>query len=298
MKKIVVLLSTYNGAQYLEEQLRSLDSQQGVCVSILVRDDGSTDGTQVILNKWQSQGKLKWYSGNNIGPARSFLDLINKAEDIDYYAFCDQDDVWMNDKLKVAIEKMSTIDADLYYSSYSTTDHNLRILEESIQKPVMKTLGQALVYASVTGCTVVFTQKLAKEVKRYSPQKLMMHDSWLFKIALALNHTIYYDKQSHILYRQHNCNVIGDHKSWKVRWKNRMSRIVSSARKRYDEARELYEGYKGIMSDNQLQVILPLIDYYNRPLWYRLRVAFNKKYRTGIIHSDYLFKIAILLKRY
>jgi len=298
MDKVLVLLSTYNGALYLEEQLISLVSQKGVSVSILVRDDGSTDGTRAILEKWQSQGKLKWYTGDNIGPAHSFLDLIYRAEEIDYYAFCDQDDVWMENKLKVAIEKMNSIGADLYYSSYSTTDNSLKILAESVQKPVINTLAQALVYASVTGCTMVFTQQLAKVVKRYMPSKLMMHDSWLFKIALALEHKIYYDKQSYILYRQHGNNVIGDHKSWYARWKGRMIRIMKSDRKRYDEMKELYEGYNDIMPADQLQSIIPLLDYYKRHIWYRIRVAFNKKYVTGVTHSDNLFKIAILLKKF
>lgn len=298
MDNIAVLISTYNGEPYLEEQLISLDSQKGVNLSILVRDDGSTDGTQTILNEWQSRGKLKWYSGANLGPARSFLDMVINAEDADYYAFCDQDDVWMDDKLKVAVEKLKKAEADLYYSAYSTVDSNLTVLAESIQKPIMNTLGQALVFASVTGCTMVFTHKLAMLVKRYMPSKLMMHDSWIFKIALAMECRIYYDQQSHILYRQHGNNVIGDHKSWKVRWENRMSRMMSGVRKRYDEMRELYEGYNSIMPEKQLQVIKPLIDYYKRPIWYRFKVAFDKKYRTGVLKNDLIFKVAIFLKQF
>lgn len=291
-------MSTYNGEKYLEEQLCSIISQKGVDVSILVRDDGSTDCTKKILNEWQSQGKLEWYSGDNLGPARSFLDLLNKAQDADYYAFCDQDDVWMIDKLKVAIEKIKDYDADLYYSSYTTVDSNLQVLSESIQKPIMNTLGQALVFASVTGCTMVFTQRLAKVVKRYTPYNIMMHDSWLFKVALAMEYKIYYDKTSYILYRQHNNNVIGDHKRWYVRWRNKMARRLSGDRKRYDEMKELYEGYNDIMHENQLQVIKPLIDYFNRPLWYRFRVALDNKYRTGVINKDVLFRVAVLLKKF
>lgn len=65
--KVIVLLSTYNGEKYLQEQLQSLAAQEDVEVEILARDDGSKDGTTAILNKWQERGLLKWYSTTNIG---------------------------------------------------------------------------------------------------------------------------------------------------------------------------------------------------------------------------------------
>ena len=69
---MVVLLSTYNGERFLEEQLESIVAQKGVKPTIIVRDDGSTDRTREILDKWQERGRLRWYNGPNMGPARSF----------------------------------------------------------------------------------------------------------------------------------------------------------------------------------------------------------------------------------
>lgn len=103
---VCVLLSTYNGEKYLEEQLNSLIKQEDVELRILVRDDGSKDRTHEILDKWQKRGHINWYEGKNKGAAQSFMDLIYNAPEADYYAFCDQDDVWLPEKLKVAIDKI------------------------------------------------------------------------------------------------------------------------------------------------------------------------------------------------
>ena len=106
MKRVNVLLSSYNGEAFIEEQLQSVAAQEGVTTNIIVRDDGSTDGTRDILDRWQESGKLTWYGGDNIGWSDSFMHLLVHAPEADYYAFCDQDDIWMPDKLKVAVEHL------------------------------------------------------------------------------------------------------------------------------------------------------------------------------------------------
>ena len=85
MKRVCVLISTYNGEKYLEEQLESIVSQKDVEVDILVRDDGSKDDTKKILDTWTQKSNLKWYQGENLGFALSFLDLVKNASDYDYY---------------------------------------------------------------------------------------------------------------------------------------------------------------------------------------------------------------------
>ena len=79
MKSVLILMSTYNGEKYLKTQIDSLLAQKNVNVSIVVRDDGSTDGTVSILNEYKNRNALEWYSGKNMGPAGSFLDLIYNA---------------------------------------------------------------------------------------------------------------------------------------------------------------------------------------------------------------------------
>ena len=100
MDKVQVLLSTYNGEKYLQEQIESIIRQEDVEISLLIRDDGSCDKTiEIIENLKRKNSNIIYYSGNNLGPARSFMDLINKSGNFDYYAFSDQDDVWKSKKL-------------------------------------------------------------------------------------------------------------------------------------------------------------------------------------------------------
>ena len=130
MKKIMILLATYNGERYLEEQLESLILQKNVIFKILVRDDGSTDGTLDILRRWEKNGQLTWYSGTHTGVQMGYYELMKKAGEYesDFFAFCDQDDRWDPDKLETAVKELSqfpdTMPA-LYYSGQRLTDENL-----------------------------------------------------------------------------------------------------------------------------------------------------------------------------
>ena len=105
--KVIILMSVYNGENFIEEQLNSIFSQTGDFeIEVWVRDDGSKDGTISILKKYEEEKKLYWYSGENLKPAHSFMDLIMHSCKADYYAFSDQDDVWLNDKLKRSIKRL------------------------------------------------------------------------------------------------------------------------------------------------------------------------------------------------
>ena len=103
--KVQVLLSAYNGEKYIQEQIDSILNQSNVEVSLLIRNDGSTDDTRKILDS-QSTQNIKCINDKNIGLVRSFVELINQADEAEYYAFSDQDDVWDNDKLCSAISML------------------------------------------------------------------------------------------------------------------------------------------------------------------------------------------------
>ena len=111
MKNVTVLMSTYNGETYLKEQIDSILAQEGIRVKLLVRDDGSKDSTQQILDDYSKRGLLEWYKGENLKSARSFMNLVDTVSlDADYYAFSDQDDFWEKDKLSRAIDMLNQFD--------------------------------------------------------------------------------------------------------------------------------------------------------------------------------------------
>lgn len=102
---VSVLMSTYNGAKYIREQIDSILNQKDVNVELLIRDDGSSDNTAEICKEYQKKNtNIRFYQGENIGVGKSFMELLKKAPEADYYSFSDQDDVWLEDKLSRAVK--------------------------------------------------------------------------------------------------------------------------------------------------------------------------------------------------
>lgn len=136
-KKVIILLSTYNGEKYIEQQINSLLKQTYKNINIYVRDDGSKDGTLEILKKYEEKGEIFLIQGKNIGFINSFMELLKKVEKADYYSFCDQDDVWNEDKIERAVRALEKEDNDkilLYASNYEFYDSNMEFLGKSPYK--------------------------------------------------------------------------------------------------------------------------------------------------------------------
>ena len=113
--KVLVLMSTYNGERFLREQLDSILSQEGVEIILRVRDDGSKDNTCQILSDYAAKHKnIEWKACENVGFVKSFSALVRMAADsdsnADYFAFADQDDIWMPQKLATACKALATKD--------------------------------------------------------------------------------------------------------------------------------------------------------------------------------------------
>ena len=126
---ITVLMSTYNGEKYLQEQLDSIFAQRDVTLHLIVRDDCSTDSTVELLRENQKKHpEMQVFIGSrNLKPCRSFFKLISENTSDDYYALSDQDDIWDEDKLIIAIKKLQKCDTTkpaLYFSNFRIVDEN------------------------------------------------------------------------------------------------------------------------------------------------------------------------------
>ncbi len=247
-RHVSVLLSSYNGEKYIEEQIESVWKQKDVEVSVLVRDDGSKDSTLSILDRLGRKGDLSHYTGGNMGPARSFMQLLKDAGDDEYYAFCDQDDFWKPEKLSVAVgmlEESSDVPA-LYVGQTQLADAALSPLPTTPIHPLL-TFGESLVYEFAAGCTMVMNRKLRDIAVSHTPSYLKMHDVWVYSIALAIGAKVVFDPEPHILYRQHTGNAVGQGFGITEAWKRRLRRIFNGEHSRYRRAVELREGFLGLM---------------------------------------------------
>ena len=183
---------------------------------------------------------------------------------------------------------------------YITASLDGKIIEENVKNHLHKdSLGTSFVDLSVTGCTMVFTRRLRENLILYSPQKIMMHDSWVYKVALCLGYKVVYDPIAHIYYRQHSQNVIGAKKDWKKKWESRYRRWFKSVtNRRYSEVCELYNGYKSLMPPESLSVIEPIIEYKSKNVLSRFLTAKRKVYRTGVLKIDIPFLMSFTAKKY
>ncbi|MBO5261304.1 MAG: glycosyltransferase family 2 protein [Coprococcus sp.] len=215
MNKVVVLMSTYNGEKYIEEQLYSILSQSDVDIKLIIRDDGSNDSTiDIIRNYMERDSRIKLIIGENYGPAFSFWNLLQSASDCDYYAFSDQDDVWDKDKLKIAIDSIKCnkeIPALYYSNTRLVNSDNTYIIQSkhSSYESIIPTFSQLVMENNAVGCTMVWNRKLQGIAREITPKSMRMHDHLLFLICKLCGGFVFHDKTSHINYRQHNTNVIG-----------------------------------------------------------------------------------------
>lgn len=266
--KILVLMSTYNGEKFLQAQLDSLYAQTRP-VDILIRDDGSTDSTRDILEKNKAQGKLDWYGGENLNSSRSFWNLVRNAPQADFYAFCDQDDVWLEDKVDVAVRALCEAGDDtsrplLYCGTVSPVTVDLEPIAYQTLSSVGKTdFAHALLYSLSAGCTFVFNAAAIEQMRKYDMEKqcVTYHD-WLTHKIVAMTGEIVYDKQPHILYRQHGNNVVGaGRKNISGFFRRLKNLFYTSASVRSDVAKSLYEVY-GEDLDEKNKDILRTVAFY------------------------------------
>lgn len=296
-RRVVVLLSTFNGQQYLVEQLESLLAQRSVELDILVRDDGSTDSTIEILSHYQDRNLLRFFAGPNVGAARSFLTLTLLAGDADYYAFSDQDDVWDSDKLSIAVDSLSRTDPGTPYLYHSA----VRLVDESLQplsgrsKPNHVTppnLLSALVLNSAAGCTMVFNRALLELVRTSRSVQPSMHDAWILRVCMACGGGVISDRDPHLSYRQHANNAIGGAHTLIGRANRRFETLRTRQRLRENDALNILECYGDSLSEENRDVV-GHVAYYRRSLRNTLALLFSPKLRFPSLEHRLSFIVGV-----
>lgn len=277
--KVCVLLSTYNGKKYFAEQVNSILNQKDVDIYILIRDDGSSDGTLDIIRDYIGRYPEKIECVNledsfNVGWRQSFFNLLEYAsshylDEMDFFSFADQDDVWLNDKLVKACDQLSNIrDEGLYFSNTTVVDEALHYLRMGLcfySGSVMDILNKP----SACGCTMVFNRKYASWFGGLLKKNVVYpcaHDALLYYLALYADVQIIYDTKSYILYRQHDNNVVGSLKKetlydWVIK-----IRKVFLKREHYNQriARFIVQNFAQFTDENRK--LLELIILYNSSL--------------------------------
>lgn len=299
--KLVVLMSTYNGEKYLREQLESILSQDLRPTKILIRDDGSSDDTVNILEDYASNyNYIEYYCGKNIGPAKSFFDLINKAEVYDYYALCDQDDVWFNDKLSVAVNKLEQEEKDiplLYAGRFVLTDEKLNPLKTEMSELYSFTdFAHSLIYHSAPGCTFVFNSKARDQIIKYDIERqyCVIHDAIIHKVVTLFGKMIL-DETPHMYYRQHKSNVYGLNSKGAKEFVHRVKNFLFGNIKGYrsNSAKSLLDVY-GNQCSNTNNELMDIVANYKYNKQFKERLINDDCFKTNTI-NDVFFRILVII---
>lgn len=299
MVKVAVLMSTYNGEKYLKSQIDSVINQIDCEVHFFARDDGSKDNTCSILNEYQSKGMLDWYSGNNMGPAYSFLDLLKHSPECDCYAFCDQDDIWYKDKLSRASKKLNKDKIEVYYSNTRLVNEKGKKLNVLGYNDKQKMSMNAFVCSGgIIGCTMVISHKLRDIIINHDiPKNIIMHDYYIAIVCLELGGNIIYDSIPSMDYRQHTNNVVGIPTGKKMILKQRLNFILQKRKKTIDnQAIEIYRVYEREISVKNAK-FLKKVSNYKKSIFAQLSLAFSLRTKYSSWKSSLFNRITILLKR-
>lgn len=223
LPKVAVLLCTYNPNQYLVNQLQSIDTQNYPNISIWISRDSEDQKTAHILEEYNarySKAKIeKIVRGPGTGFASNFLSLIERKEiEADYFAYCDQDDIWHEDKIERAVKKLGSTPKEipaLYCSRTNLVDKNGNHIGYS---PLFKrppSFKNALVQNIAGGNTMVLNRAARDLLQKIGRVDVVCHDWWTYLLVTAAGGVVFYDAKPGISYRQHGGNLIGANSNWR-----------------------------------------------------------------------------------
>jgi len=301
-------MATYNGEKYIGEQLESLLAQTYTDWQLIVRDDCSSDKTMDILRSYQQKYpqkiqviKAETPSG---GAAQNFFKLLDYVEN-DYVMFCDQDDVWLPNKIALTMERMQESEGRygrdmpiLVHTDLWVVDENLQTLNPSFfamakMNPLKNTLNDLLVTNTVSGCTMMINKALLNQTVIPSRDALM-HDSWIALVAQLFGEIVTLRKAT-LRYRQHGNNSCGvksvNTMSYYSEKLGNLEKVHKGLVAQYRNAGEFKRVYGDKMTKEQIE----MLDCYSRfdSMNIFQRLYYLKKY--GLFKKGIVRKIGQLL---
>lgn len=292
-KKVQVLMSTYNGERFLREQIESLLGQSWKDLEILIRDDGSKDRTREILKEYSDKhDNIQIYLESNLGVTRSFFELLKKS-DADYAAFCDQDDIWLENKIEAAVAKLKQEDGPaLYCSNKILTDSSGTPMEKQDSRMREPGFGNAAVECICTGCTAVMNRKLIEILKRKLPEHAVLHDWWTY-LAASYAGKVIYDEHAYIYYRQHEENMVGGKSGFWGGVQLKMAYLRKNQGKLKGQLTDFAKLYQGDSKKDELVQKILAADHFPG----RVKILWNRDmYRQSLL-DEVIMRILFLFHR-
>lgn len=298
---VTILLATYNGEDYIRQQLDSLLNQTHKKISILISDDQSTDRTPEIINEYKKKYPEQIQSLIHIKPSGSpqnnFFRLLSAADD-DYIMLCDQDDIWLSDKVEVTLNEMRRLESQwgkdlplLVHGDLSVTDEEGTIRQLSMAKfqkiaVYDNRFTHYLVENNITGNTIMINRSFLPFFS-YLPKQCMMHDWWLGLLASCFGKISYVDRPL-LLYRQHGGNQVGS-KGGLEQYVTRLTKKERSKeqyRKMFLQARSFLNQYGEEMDKEKKEALEHFVQLPKRSRLNKVRIILKYKfYKSTVIRT-------------
>ncbi|MCX2473187.1 glycosyltransferase family 2 protein [Pedobacter sp. MC2016-05] len=295
-KKIDILLGTYNGGKYLENQILSILAQTHKNWSLIIHDDGSTDETSVIIKKYQTIDSRIVLISDDIrfkSAAMNFIHLLKFVES-EYIAFCDQDDIWFESKLEILLGRMKEKDYPLavYCNSYGYNGKN--ITTDQVTLYHRTSLRDSLfLNGGVQGCCLLFNRRLFEMIIDL-PNYICMHDHYLTIASIVFGKLEYVDL-SLMLYRQHSNNVTGN---IPTSYLQRVKTFFNFSNPVIDKNHYLanvsfYERFRNELTQEQKELFNAYIAFPEKSLFNKILVIIKFKFKIGNSMLPLLLKVLI-----
>lgn len=303
-KKVIILLSTYNGERYIKEQLDSLINQTYKNISILIRDDGSKDSTKKTLKIYEEKYKnINVIYGDNVGFYKSFLWLLKNAPKADYYAFCDQDDFWYDFKIEAAVKKMDQYKQDipnLYFTDYDICDSKMKFIKKSLPYGAPDSLERGILAVQIPlGFNTVINYKIKEYIENdfNNDFKIWGHDYWCYLLALSFGNIIY-DNISSAKYRRHDNNVSTFNNNFIKKQMYRIKNFLLNNQHKIiqDTVIQFYNIYNENMSEEKRK-IFELFMKDKISIKRNIKKAFYKKRYSDSILDEFFIRMMLFISK-
>jgi len=293
--KVHVLLASYNGANYIAEQLDSLMAQDYDNFEVYVFDDGSKDATVEIVRDYQNRyARIHLVEGERRGYPGSFFKLLQECSGADYYCFSDQDDVWLPHKISRAVEMLSQHENEkplLYFARFAYHDGELNYMRDADLPPARIDFHKTFFQCYLWGFSVVINEEMRQLYVGDLPKRTKQKDYWIHLLCGAFG-TFVYDEKICAKHRRHTSNHSQDPTSF-IRfqiWRFKHFWVNNVFQESHDLLKEFYEHFAERLPEEKRRAI----ELFQSDGKRFAKIFYPKRLRSGMF-DEILLRLMFLL---